>query len=287
VQLVTATPTVRIVEMTPARAAAIIEGCNRHNRNCEDRRIAQYARDMRAGGWMFTGEAIKISREGVLLDGQHRLYGVIDAGRTVPLLVITGLDPRAQEVMDQGIPRRLHDALALRGEPDPNNLAAALRMVAHFYRDGVPFQMGGTPGMSHGFALRLLDRGTNRDDLQASLRFVRNHRKGQWSSLSQLAALHFLFAAADAERADAFMLGLLEDSGMEWAARSLRGKLIEEYHAQQRDGTPRAHLKTRTVFVVMAWNAGDGDAPEFKWKHGDGFPGIRGLSDDLELADRR
>lgn len=282
--LITAKPAARIVQMTPARAAAIIEGCNTHNRSCEDRRVGQYAEDMRRGGWLFTGEAVKISRDGVLLDGQHRLFAVLDANVTIVMLVITGLDPRAQEVMDQGIPRRLHDALHLRGEPDPNNLAAALRVVAHFYRDGVPFQMGRAAGMSHGYALKLFDQGANRADLLAALRFVRNHRRGKWTSLSQLAALHFLFSAADQKRAEAFMAGLLEGGSEVPAVCALRETLLGEWKRSQEEDVPRAHIKTRTVYTVMAWNAGMGEAPEFRWRTGDGFPGIRGLTDDLAMT---
>lgn len=275
--LLTEKPAARIIQMTPRRAQAILEACNLHNRGCEDRRIAQYAEDMRRDGWLFTGEAIKISREGVLLDGQHRLYAVLDAAATVPLLLITGLDPRAQEVMDQGKPRSLGDAMHLRREPDPHNLAAALRSVAHFYRDGAPFQMGRASGMSHGYALRLFDRGSNREDLHAALKFVRNRRRGQWVSLSQLAALHFLFCAADEPRALAFTAGLLEGSSTVWAVGELRGHLIEEYDRAQ-TGQPRQHMKVRTAYIVQAWNAEPGTVPSFTWRHADGFPGIHGIS---------
>jgi hypothetical protein len=278
-KLVTEKPAASIIRISPARAHAILKACNLHNRRCENRRIAQYAEDMRRDGWLFTGEAIKISREGILLDGQHRLYAVMDADVTVPLLLITGLDPRAQEVMDQGKPRSLGDAMHLRGEGDPNNVAAALRSVAHFYRDGVPFQMGSAAGMSHGYALRLYDRGSNREDLQAALKFVRNRRKGApWTSLSQLAALHFLFCAADEPRALAFTGGLLEGSGTIPAVRELRRHLIAEHERADAD-QPRAHIKTRTVYIVQAWNAEHGSVPEFRWRQADGFPGIAGISE--------
>jgi hypothetical protein len=271
-------PQARIMQMSPARARAILETCNTHNRSCEDRRVAQYAEDMRRDGWLFTGEAIKISREGVLLDGQHRLYAVLEADVTVPLLLITGLDPRAQEVMDQGKPRSLGDAMHLRGEPDPYNLAAALRTIAHFYRDGVPFQMGRAPGMSHGYALRLFDRGSNREDLHAALKFVRNRlKRGAWMSLSQMTALHFLFCAADEPRALAFTAGLLDGSSTVPAVRELRRRLLEEYERSSEDA-PRAHIKTRTVYIVQAWNAPAGTVPAFTWRHADGFPGIFGIS---------
>jgi hypothetical protein len=283
VTLRTDKPRARIIEITPVRAQAILENCNDHNRGCEDRRIGMYAREMRAGHWMFTGEAIKVARDGTLLDGQHRLWALLEAGITLPLLVITGLDPRAQEVMDQGMPRRLNDALQIRGEPDPNNLAAALRVVAHYYRDGVPFQAGSNPGMSHGFALKLFDTGRNREDLLDALAFVRRRHEKGWNSLSMMAGLHFLFSAADETRAIAHTDALLRDTGGTPAARALRTRLTDEY-ANASIEHPRAHIKARTVFIVLAWNAGTGPPPTFRWTYREGFPGIRGLDDELEIA---
>ena len=280
--LITKSPQVKVVQMSPARAQAILERCNSHNRACEEPRITQYAGDMARDGWMFTGEAIKLSRDGVLLDGQHRLWAVIQAEVTVPILVITGLDPRAQEVMDQGIPRRLHDALHLRGEPDPNNLAAALRMVSHYFRDGVPFQAGAAPGMSHAFALRFFDRGDNRERLHESLRFVSNRHdtKEPWFSRSQMAALHFLFASVDETRAIAFMSGLLTGVGGSEAALALHEQLLDEYRNASPE-RPRAHIKTRTVYVCKAWNFVESEYEptprRFTWRAADGFPGINGL----------
>jgi hypothetical protein len=97
-ELRTDKPTVRIVEMAPARAQVILEHCNERNRVCESRRIDMYAQEMTAGRWMFTGEAIKISREGMMLDGQHRLWALLEANRTLPLLVITGAHIKARTV---------------------------------------------------------------------------------------------------------------------------------------------------------------------------------------------
>jgi hypothetical protein len=286
-QVISDKPVAQIVTMTSARAGLLLEKCNHHNRPCESTRVDMYMMEMLAGRWMFTGEAIKISRDGQLLDGQHRLRAVANSGVAIPMLIITGLDPRAQEVMDQGKPRTLSDALKLRGEHDENNLAAALRSVAHYKRDGVPFQTGGNPGMSHGFALKLFDTGGNRTDLIDSLRFVsraQEVRGSKWHSTSAVAALHFLFRAANADRADGFMRTLLTGENVHnRAARAVDEKLHVEY-LDASVTNPRAHVKVRTTWVVQAWNAPDGTVPEFGWTYADGFPAIRGLDDELQVA---
>lgn len=104
-------------------------GKNTHNRKAKDGRIASYAADMRAGKWDLNGEAIKIDRNGKILDGQNRLYAVIESNCEVLMLVITGLPPETQESMDSGAVRTFADVLKLRQEAHNTELAAITRQV--------------------------------------------------------------------------------------------------------------------------------------------------------------
>ncbi|MEU0940377.1 hypothetical protein [Embleya sp. NPDC005971] len=118
-----------VVKVTPHIANHILKRQNNHNRNLRPRAVADYARDMAAGNWTPNGEGIKFDRNGTLLDGQHRLTALIEADVDVPMLFITGLDPKAQETMDTGRPRTPSDVFALRGEARTVVLAAVLRRV--------------------------------------------------------------------------------------------------------------------------------------------------------------
>lgn len=125
-----ATPSYEVVDVTPEIAEQWL-GKNTHNRTIRLRDIEAYAADMRAGEWKFTAQPILFSYEGVLIDGQHRLLAIIEAKleEPVPVLVVRGLDPAAQEAVDTGISRKLPDVLKLRGEVNVNQLAAILRAV--------------------------------------------------------------------------------------------------------------------------------------------------------------
>ena len=59
------------VEQVTAEVAAAWLGANTRNRGLRHARIDQYAEDMKAGRWHPTGETIKFSVSGRLLDGQH------------------------------------------------------------------------------------------------------------------------------------------------------------------------------------------------------------------------
>lgn len=64
--------TMEIVKITPDMAEKWL-GRNPRNRHVRQRDVVRYAQSMLAGEWLVTGEAIKFSFDGNLIDGQHRL----------------------------------------------------------------------------------------------------------------------------------------------------------------------------------------------------------------------
>jgi hypothetical protein len=121
-------PTIEIVQVDPKLAEKWLSG-NVRNRKLKPDRITYYAREMAAGRWSFTGEAIQFDANGVLLNGQHRLHSIIKSGVTVPLAVVRNLEPEAQVVMDSGVKRTIADTLTINGEKNATLLAGALRLA--------------------------------------------------------------------------------------------------------------------------------------------------------------
>lgn len=121
-------PTTSVETISPTTAAAWLAH-NTHNRTLNRVTVAVYARDMKAGRWHFTGEAVKWSTGGVLLDGQHRLAAIIEADVPVKMVVVRGLVPESQDAMDTGRRRTAGDALGLHGEKRATNLAATAKLI--------------------------------------------------------------------------------------------------------------------------------------------------------------
>ena len=119
-----AKPSASLVYVTPDMAKRWLTK-NERNRSVKTGKIKQYARDMAAGRWEITGEAVKFAKSGRLIDGQNRLLAVVESGATVPLFVIRGIDDSAQLVMDSGSPRSHGDALGFSGYAQPKDLAPA------------------------------------------------------------------------------------------------------------------------------------------------------------------
>ena len=128
-------PPVEVIDVTPDLASLWLTK-NHKNRNLREKTAQLYAEDMIAGDWRWTGESIKFAHDGSLIDGQHRLRAVELAGITVPMLVVRGLAPEAQEDVDRGVPRKFYDVLALRGEVSASSLAAIVRRV-HGWQKGL------------------------------------------------------------------------------------------------------------------------------------------------------
>lgn len=117
--------------ITPTLAAQYLER-NKHNRPLKNRSIQEYTQSMKAGMWRSNGEAIKFDTDGNLLDGQNRLWAVIESGIPVTMLVARGIESGAQETMDTGAKRSLPDILKLRGESNWVSLSAVIRALYYW-----------------------------------------------------------------------------------------------------------------------------------------------------------
>ena len=119
---------IQVESITPEIAREYL-GFNTHNRNLRSRVVAGYAADMIAGDWLWNGESLKFAVDGTLLDGQHRLAAIAEAGVTVKMLVIRGLPAGAQDTVDGGAKRKFSDVLNLRGEKNYISLATTVRGI--------------------------------------------------------------------------------------------------------------------------------------------------------------
>lgn len=118
--------------LTPALAALLLER-NESNRpvtfGSSTRSVAVYAAAMRRGEWKLNGEALIVSRCGVLNDGQHRCHAVLEANVAVQVQITFGVDRDTRHTVDQGIARTPGHILAMSGETNSNNLACALQLL--------------------------------------------------------------------------------------------------------------------------------------------------------------
>ena len=107
---------------------------NKNNRNLNPHRVARYAEDMKSDSWQVTGDALRFSKSGRLLDGQHRLLACIKAQTAFQSVVFTGLSEESQLLMDQGMVRTQGSQLTILGYERGRDLASAC--TAYWRMDG-------------------------------------------------------------------------------------------------------------------------------------------------------
>lgn len=87
--------------------------CNHANRPVRKSHIHFLAREILSGNWQVNGQAIVIAEDEQILDGQHRLFAIIEAGKPIQSLVVYGITPEAFRTIDTGAVRTGSDALSL------------------------------------------------------------------------------------------------------------------------------------------------------------------------------
>lgn len=113
--------------VTPTLAEHWLDGPTK-NRPISDVRIQMYAQAMRKGEWQYNpADAICFDTDGRLINAQHRLWAVVESEISQYFLVVTDVDPEAQDVMDQGYRRTAGQQLSIDNVPFPKETAAIAR----------------------------------------------------------------------------------------------------------------------------------------------------------------
>jgi hypothetical protein len=99
-----------------------------HNRPVREHVVEMYRRDMQLGNWELTGQGISLDRDGLLVDGQHRLAALVRFNRPVWMLVTRGVSHDvAIRACDSGPPRTGGQRMGMQGEKNGALKAAISR----------------------------------------------------------------------------------------------------------------------------------------------------------------
>ena len=90
-----------IVNVTPELARTWLVN-NNFNRPKNPEAVAKYVRQIREERWWLTHQGIALTKHGFLLDGQHRLWAIIECDITLPMRVFINEPIENYEVIDCG-----------------------------------------------------------------------------------------------------------------------------------------------------------------------------------------
>lgn len=101
--------------VTPELATRLLQA-NQLNRPLAEGHAERIAGQIREGKWRFNGDTIKIATGGDILDGQHRLWAIIESDTPVESMIVTDIARDAFSTIDTiRKPRSLGDTVALTG----------------------------------------------------------------------------------------------------------------------------------------------------------------------------
>lgn len=135
---------VKVVLVTPEIAERWLNTCNTHNRPIRNNVVNKYTDAMKKGDWRLTAEPIAFcypytdstgkQMKETLINGQHRLWAVVNSGTSVGMTVWWGCEPNEFEVIDQGAMRTYGDVFATTRPDlgDPTIIASVCSSVLEY-----------------------------------------------------------------------------------------------------------------------------------------------------------
>mgnify|MGYP001580893197 CR=1 FL=1 len=257
------------VRVMPEDALAMLNAMA-PNRKLVQSHVDKLAAAMRAGEWVEdAGDPIRFNEEGELIDGQHRLWAVVESGVTLQFHVIKGLPGSVMDVLDTGRSRSLADFLAIHGMPNARELAAALSYLNVFRATGeVSVEARPERRLNVRSALRLLE--ANPGLIEGVRRGAAFHKRVGGGSSIWGVTFHILSAISFDDAAAFFDLvasgtGLSEESPV----LHLRNRLLANRISMHK-------LPTReySALIFKAWNNWrDGvKVRQFQWRGGGAHP---------------
>jgi len=131
--------------ITPEIAKSMLERNTKNFRKIKESSIRNYARDMESGNWSLSHQGISFDKDGVLHDGQNRLYACIKSGVPFETLVFKNCDGKLSFNVDVGPRRNVADWLRQNGYKNCTQLASALKLYYAVKHEKEPHSVRLTP----------------------------------------------------------------------------------------------------------------------------------------------
>lgn len=235
------------VFVTPEMAAEWLKTNNR-NRKLNPKHVTNLARAMERGDWALNGESIKISSEGELLDGQHRLEAIVEAATGIFTLVVQDIPAEAQSTMDQGRKRNFGDEVAMAGKANSSMLAALARRAWMWDRGNHRFTSNDTPSIQEMWeTLEKYPHLERSAEIAARSSMAYRPSRGAVTGTA-----HHLFIQLDPDQTAQFFASFASglDLSQGHPVAALRQRLLNDFTTSK-----KVPFHQNLAFYIRAWNA--------------------------------
>ena len=239
--------------------AQVLLGRNQINRKMRASTVHRYADTIKEGRWRLNGEAIVVSEDGSLLDGQHRLSAVVEASTPIRSILVTGVDASTFDTLDTGIVRTVADVIGITGAEKSNYLASGARALYILRKTGSTSAV--RIGWDSQVAMEFI---AHNPDLKEAVEYVTARKWKGMMTPGWLIALYVEFLRKDAlSVADFFeVLSTGYAPTRDHPVLALRERLLEEASRNSGNAVKKLTVRDRVGLCIKAWNKlrGEGDA---------------------------
>ncbi len=241
-----------VVRIAPTVARYLLDNTNSRNRPKQHKHSDQLGNIILRDEFGVTGDTLKWSKTGILLDGQHRLFACAESKVNLTTHVVFGLEDDVFDLLDQGKKRTPGDVLAMSGVANYNIVASAVRRVLQI-----------NAGAKSNDVHQLTARGVKElslgrmKDIQEWINEARLINKAFKHSPSLIAGLLYMIGKHDR--------GVARDFAHEWVHGARIGRnrnfdvLNERFMTVSRTGGGHINHIVRTAMIIQCfnyWNAG-------------------------------
>lgn len=236
--------------VTPFLATEMLKN-NDGNRRIKMPSVYRYSQEMKSGRWKEdTGELIKISKTGKVLDGQHRLKAVIHSGVSVYFHIAYGLSDEIFDVLDTGSLRNASDSFFISGVKNSNAVPSMISLNNLLSKGAKDSNGQKNVKLSNS---ELLEKYNENpifwDDVsRKAINWYGNFSKILAPSI--IGGLYSIFHSKDSEKAELFMIQLCEGVDVTNSTINiLRNVLIKD-----KISTKKMPMDMRLALLIKCWN---------------------------------
>lgn len=243
----------KTIRITPEMANEILTNSKSEfkNRKVRQATVEMYANDMKNGNWKDNGETIKITSDGVLIDGQHRLHAICMCGIPQEMIVVEGISPEVIDTIDIGLKRSLENALQFQGRAYEIGASSVVRQRMTLRRGN--FQMGqSNANMRISMVEQTEEFEKNDSDYIAATQYGKqiNKESGKALNYPEVAAI-YLYLTKDLEWESDYVKGFF----MNLVNSSRGGKSIYSKTVNNLQNKSVCKGMNRLKEYILCWNA--------------------------------
>lgn len=163
-------------------------------RYIDESRVTDYTEEMKSGTFPVNGDTFKISKTYKLIDGQHRLWAIWESGKSMPIIIVTGLEDKVIANIDIGKNRTAHDMVVIRGYSKHGTaMAAAIKSIIYYEKTFTLRSSLGSRDVPNAMVDKWLNKKAQANDLNEFIEFgiEANQKVPKWLSISQWAFIYY------------------------------------------------------------------------------------------------